>query len=484
MSDNNGADVENKGPPAGSSSDTRQGPQIPFDTLAQQSKVIRGGDPAFSNPTDPLKGVKPGQVAGIVYRDVPLVVIQNAWSVEQVRQALAGHMAGQFEGSGQLVDAILGDPRIQSTLGSRTAGLFGRDVRFEPANDSREAKDVLDAWVEHWPNLFNASFPELHSWGIFQGFAPGQLLWDTAGPNWLPYIRPWHTRFTYFDWQSRKFIAITQDAGIPITPGNGKWILHAPYGEYRGWVRGAVRAVAEPWLLRHFAIRDWGGWSEQYGSPIKKGKVPASCEPAERKQFEIALGQLGANTTLLVQQGVEPGLGYDLELLETKSTGWDGFAGLRDHCDMDITLALLFQNLTTEVTGGSFAATSSHMDIRQSGIEWDHAAWCGTKGGGGTIRNQIARPFAYLNAGDANLAPKTFFDITPRDDYKNNADQFGKIGAAFEVLRRGGIQFNDPGAIQRWIKSSFGLGNLPDFEIVEPAQPGAPAPSSPDKEDK
>jgi phage gp29-like protein len=164
----------------------------------------------------------------------------------------------------------------------------------------------------------------------------------------------------------------------------------------------------------------------------------------------------------MVSQGNDGVNSYDFELVEAKDTAWEAFPGLRDHCDMAIVLALLFQNLTTEVKGGSFAATTAHMDIRQGGIQYDNAAWRWT------IHQQIARPFAWLNFGDAALAPITDWDVTPREEYEHNAKQFQEFAKAVQALRQGGVEFLDTEQLRKFCSEKFGLDGLPDFAIVEP----------------
>ena len=100
---------------------------------------------------------------------------------------------------------------------------------------------------------------------------------------------------------------------------------------------------------------------------------------------------------------------------------------------MQIVLALLFQNLTTEVKGGSFAATSAHMDIRQQGIQADNSAWRLT------IHNQVARPFAQFNFGDASLAPWSEWDAAPREDHTANAESFAKLSTSMQALAAAGV---------------------------------------------
>jgi hypothetical protein len=123
-------------------------------------------------------------------------------------------------------------------------------------------------------------------------------------------------------------------------------------------------------------------------------------------------------------------------------------------------------NLTTQVDGGSYGAAKVQMDVRSEGSQLDNQSWKRT------IYNQVARPFAYLNFGDANLAPWTWWDVKGSDEYANNARQFQAVGTAVEVLRRGGIQFRDEDEVRRWISRTFGLDDFPSFDFKEPVAGG------------
>lgn len=439
--------------------------------LADLARIYSNDTPSNGGgqPIDPLNASTRAKAKTIV-RDLPLVTVQNTWTVDQARGALYAHMMGQFDASAQLFDSILGDDRVMATMGSRISGLFGREARFSSANDSDAAKECRLAWEAWWPRLSgDSAMSEMHTYGIGMGFSPAQLVWDTSKPVWGPYLRPWHPRFTYFDWSSRFMMALCQEATVPITPGDGKWVLHSPHGEYRGWIRGAIRALAEPWMLRHFAFRDMARFNEIHGMATRIGMVPAVSDPNERSDFEAKIANLGSDTAMILPQGVDgpDGSGYDYKLVEATATAWESFPGLIDRCDMAIILAILFQNLTTEVKGGSFAATSAHMDIRQSGLQGDDAAWANT------IYNQIARPFAWLNFGDADLAPRTWRDVEPRDDLRGNATQFQQFATAIELLARGGVQFSDVDELRDFASKAFGLNGLPGFTIKAPA----PAPA-------
>jgi hypothetical protein len=458
------------GPPPGSPADYAGAPQIPIADLVKQAErqlgfdgVVAPNDPGFIAPHDPLQAVDSKSRAQLVYRDLPLVTIQNTWSVDQARNALYSHTTGIFEQSGQLCDSIMGDDRVIPTLGSRIGGLFGREVSFEAADDSDAARECRDAWVNWWPRLFgDGAFYELSAYQILMGWGHSQIVWDTSSTIWGPYLRPWHPRFEFYHWTLRKFVAMSQDGLIPVTGGDAKWLVHEPHGSYRAWMWGAIRAITEPWLLRHFARRDMARYSEVHGQPIRIGETPAAADAGQRAQFEASLARLGSETTLLLGKGVDEQNSYGFKLVEASDAAWEVFPGLEDRCDMAIVLAILFCNLTTEVKGGSFAATSAHMDIRESGIQFDGTAWANT------IYTQLARPFAYLNFGDANLAPWSRWDVKPRQNYEYKAKQFQQFGTAVEVLARGGVKFKDVEQLRTFAAKNFGLDGLPDFEIKDP----------------
>jgi phage gp29-like protein len=458
------------GYPVGSLPDSPHAHPIPADQLGAALQKSVGGrttditrnDVAFQQPTDPLLG---GDRPELVYRDIPIISTITSWTVPTVRNSLRSMMEGVFDGAGQFCDAVLGDDRVQATMGSRLAGLWGREVRIKPANDSRAAREVADAWEAHWSDLELegcSGFQETAAYGILMGSAYGQVVWDTTGPLWKPYPRPWHPRYTFFHWPTRKFVAITQDGLVAIVPGNGKWYGCQPFGGYRSWVRGALRALAEPWLGLRFSRRDWWRFNEVHGIPTRVGYTPAAADPGERSQFENQLGQLGSETTLLVPRGVDKDLGYGYELVEAKDTNWESFERTINECHLAVVLILKWQNLTTEITaGGSYAAAKEHGHGEVSQTASDNTVWRST------IRRDLARPFALYNFGDADLAPITDRDVPlpPREDYSGNADVFGKVAAALSQLSTAGFSFGNTEELSEWVRRKFGLASMPSITM-------------------
>ena len=422
-------------------------------------------DPAFTQ-FDPLKQAGRKAVASIVYREIPFINLQAVWSVQAVRQALSSNLNGIFELVAQLWESIRGDDRVTATLGSRSAGLFGREVRHTPANDSKAAKEVCDAWAEDWPGFAGGpGLRTINEYKVGLGWAPAQLVWDTTA-RWKPKANFWNNRYVYWHWGLRRYIALTMDGQMPIEPGDGKWLLHSGYDPYRAWIFGAVRAVAEPWLLRHYAFRDMARYSEVHGLPIRVAETPASADATERSQYAAQVAALGSETTLLLGKGVDEQNSYGFKLVEAKDPAWEVFSALIGQCDMAITLALQFQNLTTEVKTGSYAAVAGHMDIRQNGIQSDNAEWKYT------LHNQVIRPYALFNFGDPDLAPTTEWDVTPLDQIDAKVKRFQMFMTGVEVGRRGGWEFKEEEAMRQWASKDMGFQGLPEFKITDPVSSG------------
>ena len=420
-----------------------------YDALGRA--IAPTNDPAWQLPRDPLADQEVKSQAGAVTREIPLVAVATGWDVPAVRLAFGDLVVGLFDRPAQLVDAIVGDSRVQAAMASRTGGVLGRPVDFViPTGlaDSDAARECRDAFVDAWPTMApEPVLSELQSWAVTLGFGPAQILWDTSGRYAIPHPRPWHPRFTYYHWTYRCYVAISMDGQTPIIPGDGHWILHAPHGEYRGWMRGAVRAIAPWWLARNYALRDWARYSERHGLPMIKAMAPASGDPVLTAQWRESLTRLGQETVIHLPQNVDPRTSYDVTLLEAKDTAHEGFRMLIQACDTEITLSLLAQNLTTEVKEGSYAAARVHADVRQSLLEADARALAQT------IYVQLARPFAAMNFGDPNLAPRVIWNVQPYEDNLTAVNTLVAFANALVALQTAGKTIVDVGRLAK----DFGL---------------------------
>lgn len=203
-------------------------------------------------------------------------------------------------------------------------------------------------------------------------------------------------------------------------------------GEYRGWMSGAVRALAIPWLVRQYAHRDWARYSEAHGMPLRGAKVPVTASEIDKENFYRQIANIGVETTIQLPQGMD-GQSFGVDLIEAAAGNWEAFERLIVKCDTNIACAVLGQNLSTEVEKGSYAAATAHQQVRQDYLEAD-AETLAT-----TLHQQLLKPWAAFNFGDPDVAPWPTWDATPPEDKAQNATTLQAVTGAVEKLLSLGV---------------------------------------------
>ncbi len=423
---------------------------------------LRRGDMwggAFDPPRDPLANVNPRD-AMVYYRDVPLQSVACDWSINGIRSALIDHRIGLWAAPAQLCDSVFGDDRVQATLGSRTGGLFSQPlIHYRRGEGRKYSHRAHRAWAEAWPKICpQAVMSEIMRWAIVLGFAIVEIRWDTTVTPWMPYLKPWNPFFDQYRWDLRQHQLATLDGPVAAIPGQGKWLVFAPHGAYRGWIQGAIRAIAERWFLKQLSWRDWARFNERHGLPVITAKMPAAGDINQKRNFVGSLQRLGQEAVVGLPQNVD-GTGYEVGLLEAKDRSWESFPSLIDRCDRSMVLPILWQNLTTEVKEGSLAAARVHGDVRQNAIEFDNETLSEA------IHDQVARPWALFNYGDPDVAPYSCWDVRPVEDFVAKVDVLQKFAQSMQQLRMAGLA---PKHVRR-LAARFGL-DTGELEKVDPVQ--------------
>ena len=413
---------------------------------------------AYDAPKDPLAKAGVKSEAAIIYRDIPLTNYWGPWTIHGIREALINHRIGLWQQPSMLCDSVFADDRVQATLGSRTGGLFSQPLTHARGGDGRRfSHRAHREWVKQWPKICPQSvMSEIMRWVIVLGFAVAELRWDRTVTPWQPYLVPWHPYFAMYRWDLRKIQLATIDGPVAAVPGEGKWLVYTPHGEYRGWIQGAIRALAEIWFMKRLAWRDWARWNERHGLPIFGAEVPAAGDPVQKKNFITSLQTLGQEPVIGLPQNVD-GTGYKATLIEARDRGWETFGNFIDRADKSIVLPILGQNLTTEVKEGSFAAARVHGDVRQNFIQFDNATLSEA------IYEQVARPWALFNYGDPDVAPFSSWDVTPVEDWAVKVQVLATFATSMNQLKMAGLAPHHVAKLAR----RFGL-DLGEIDKVAP----------------
>lgn len=344
------------------------------------------------------------------------------WTPALIRLALAQADSGDLRLAGELCDALLCDDRVQGCL-LALRGLFGLPLTFESGTGKkrRRAKRELEADEDWWDLCPEDQLARLLAWGALLGVAVAELRWTRKGERWLPTLHVWDARWLRWDAATGAWSVETALGGrIPITPGDGKWLLFAPFGSDRPWAHGAWRALARFWLLKRYAVSDWGRYSEQAGG-IKVATTGG--DDTHRAQLAADLSEAGKDTTVAMPAG------WKLEMLGPTGEGFATFSSQIDAANAATAITLLGQNLSTEVTGGSFAAAKVHSEVKDSVLR-TYAESLST-----TLHDQLLRCWAETNFGDEGAAPWPWWDTTPPRD--KSAEMVAFAGAAAQLTAAG-----------------------------------------------
>lgn len=368
------------------------------------------------------------------------------WTVDKVKSALEDHEQGYFHQSADLAVAFNRDPRISGCLRARVKSFTGLPFSIKPAAQNPRRSKVLAEEASNW---FLKACPETTATTLLKdrivlGVACAQIIWERDGGSWVPAeIRRWSPKSLWWRQDLMRFDALTDKGIIPVTPGDGNWILWTS-DLPGGWLDGAVLSLGIPFLVRSFGIRDWSRFNERHGLPILTVKEPAEFDPKKAKEFFEKIRNIsrgGAARLPSTSKG-----SFELGLVEAKDSAWETFKELQAAANVDIAISINGQNLTTEVQSGSLAAAKVQNETKRDLTEADATEF------GSVMRDQAVCPWIRFNRSEADvqLAPTPTYDPTPPEDTKLAADTFKTVGEAVKLLREAGV---DPSPVL----AKFGL---------------------------
>jgi phage gp29-like protein len=418
----------------------------------------------------------------------PPAGIPMLWNAEAIQQSITEHYIGNFATSGYLVEAMLSDARISHAVNSRTKGVLKKKAYYTPnkrARDKKLAKYIADEMQEMHDDIFPQDILEqLWAFTPMMGWSLFNMVWEVQEEMTLPTFRFWHPAFTFFlmsgNLDERKLQAITMGGGsvnrtganIPIICGDPEWFHFAPYGEYRGWIRGAVRQVGIPWLVRNLSLRDWSRLSEVHGIPQRIVKVPANALEEDKARIFQKLIRL-ASEAVFVLPVAEDGTGFGVELLEPKTAdSYKVMEMLGHRCDSDIMLALkgtqLMSGLGDQKGGSSSMAASKTVKSEDEDYSVGDAVKITQ-----ALRKQVFPFIVNYNYEDAqDCIPQLLLSDEPPQDKSMNAKTWLDVSQAMLNFQELGAEV-DLDEVKEEFEIPFKSNKLNPPEQPEPNVPGA-----------
>lgn len=371
-----------------------------------------------------------------------LQITPTRWYAAHVEQAAQESDQGRMQMVGQLWRAMRRDGLIYGLTKTRTSGLVALPKRFR---GDKAACDALTA-DNGTRSMFDEMCPpqelaQLAADGIGCGVGVAELL-PVEGRD-FPVLVRLDPQFLWYRWNENRWYFQSIAGLLPITPGDGHWVLYTPGGRLTPWQTGVWPSVARAFIAKEHALLHRSNYVAKLANPARVIQAPQGSTEDQRLGFMSKVASWGINTVFELLPG------WEAKVLESNGRGWEVFGTEVETANLEIMIALAGQVVT--VTGGTgFANASIHATIRADLIKEtaDTLAHC--------LNTQVLPQWAIPTYGDKieeNL-PRVSWDTSPPVDRTAEATSLKTTAEAMQalapVLAAAGIELDAQAMVDRF----------------------------------
>lgn len=284
----------------------------------------------------------------------PMPINQPRWYLRDLEDAMRISDGGDLQKVGELCRALRKDGMIQGLLSTRTEGLVQLPLRFYGNEEQIQQLKARNGTR----SLFSEMFPPgelalLAGDGILAGVGVAELV-PVQGRDFPIMIRrdPAYLRYR---WNEGRWYFTASTGQLPITPGDGRWILHTPCGREAPWQQAAWKPLGRAFITKEHSMSMRMNYSAKLANPARIATSPQASSADQKVSWFEQVLNWGMNTVFHVTPG------YKVELLELRGQGYKVFAEDIELADHETMICLAGQEVTT--TGG---AGFSNMDLFRS----------------------------------------------------------------------------------------------------------------------
>lgn len=294
----------------------------------------------------------------------PLPSTKLRWYLEDLESAQLAADNGFMRPAAQLSRAMRRDGFQQGLMKSRTKGLMRLPKRYY---GDQGVADILRA-RNGTRSVFDEMFPPselelMDEDGIRLHVAIGELL-PVPGRSY-PVLCRLEPEFLQYRWAENRWYYNSIAGALPITPGDGRWVLHLPGGRLSPWTSALWPALGRSFINKEHAIMYRANFCAKLANPARLAFAPAGATESQRLGFFQKVLGWGSNTVLELPPG------WDAKLLELSGgKTFEVFQAQIDTSDLEYMIAIAGQMLTTK-GGTGFDGQDVAEAIRQDLIQGD-----------------------------------------------------------------------------------------------------------------
>jgi phage gp29-like protein len=316
---------------------------------------------------------------------------------------------------------------VDTVIEALTSAMLIAEPAGELARDKRVAADVQRYVLDS--DVVMGIVEHLASVDDF-GYCAAEVIWDTSSPRWIiSNVIPLSPAWVSFDKNDARTPMLAPDVsgGTPQPLRWGKFVYCALPGYGLPYLRSHGYAAALFKALGNMGVKDWAGYLEMFGQPMRKGTYDpeAMADKVElekaKKVLKTALQNLASDAWAMLPKGLE------IELLEATTTGMssDLYERFVRYTDEMITKRKTGSVLATGTgntgSGGTQALGAVHNEallrkVRSLGRRVAAA-----------IRRFLVEPYVRFNYGEDTPIPFVTFSFEEQEDVAGLSDALAKL---------------------------------------------------------
>jgi hypothetical protein len=333
------------------------------------------GISAYQGPTNDLGAAQYPQLGDAHVDEIrkalggniqPVTTTKLRWYLADLEAAQISADAGYMRPAAQLCRAMRRDGVVSGLLGTRSGGLirlpntfYGDAAIVSDLKSLNGTRSVFDEMVPP------AELQALNDDGLYLGVGVAELV-PVEGRDYPVLVRldPEYLRYR---WNENRWYFESVAGLLPITPGDGRWVLHMPGARMSPWLYGMWSALGRSFINKEHALLHRSNYSAKLANPARLAFAPNGANEAQRLGFFKKLLAWATNTVIELPPG------YDAKLLESNGRGSDVFQKEIDTSDNEITVCVAGQTVTVD-GGAGFQNGDIYKTIREDLIKRDATA--------------------------------------------------------------------------------------------------------------